>query len=168
MNYSFFGTCANDYEQLFNCLDTIIKQTIQPSQIILVNSGNKDIKRFILEKLHKKSIKLLYVKKHLSRVRALNIAIDLLNTPYAFRFDTRTRFSKSYAENSLKVLNDKDLGASIVGGVPEIIDEKNNPESKLCAEIMNRSYIFFYQSIETKNILGFALRYIWVVLKQIC
>ena len=156
MNYSFFGTCANDYEQLFSCLDTIIEQTIQPSQIILVNSGEKDIKRFILEKLHKKNIKLLYVKKHLTRVRALNIAIDLLNTTYAFRFDTRTRFSKSYAENSLRVLNDKDLGASIVGGVPEIIDEKNSPESKLCAEIMNRSYIFFYPKHRNKEYSGFC------------
>ena len=45
MNYSFFGTCANDYEQLFGCLDTIIEQTIPPNQIILINSGEKEIKK---------------------------------------------------------------------------------------------------------------------------
>ena len=154
MNYSFFGTCANDYEQLFGCLDTIIEQTLEPTQIILVNSGVKKIKRILLEKLINKNIKLVYIKKNLSRVCALNVAIDFLNTTYAFRFDTRTRFSNCYAENSLKILQDKYLGASVVGGVPEIISEKNSSESKLCSEIMNRSYIFFYPKHRNKKYSG--------------
>ena len=47
MKYSFFGTCVNDYEQLFDCLETMIEQTIMPSQIILVNSGEKNIEKLI-------------------------------------------------------------------------------------------------------------------------
>ena len=43
MKYSFFGTCANDYEQFFGCLQTMIDQTIAPNQIILVNAGKKNI-----------------------------------------------------------------------------------------------------------------------------
>ena len=78
--------------------------------------------------------------------------LDPLEARFMYRFDTRTRFSKLYAENALKFLNDKDLGASIVGGVPEMIDEKNSPESKLCAEIMDRSYIFFYPKHRNKKI----------------
>ena len=156
MSYSFFGTCANDYEQLFGCLETIISQTIQPDEIILVNSGEKEIKKVILEKLSNKKVRLVYIRKNLSRVKALNYAIDLLNTFYAFRFDTRTRFSKCYAENSLKLLNDRYLGLAVVGGVPNIICEKNNPESKLCAEIMNSSYIFFYPKHRNKKYSGFC------------
>ena len=121
MNYSFFGTCANDYEQLFGCLETIIEQSIQPTQIILVNSGKKEIKDLILKNLNNKEIKLVYIRKNLSRVKALNTAIDFLNTNYAFRFDTRTRFSECYAYNSLKTFNDKCIKADVVGGVPEII-----------------------------------------------
>ena len=49
MNYSFFGTSANDYQQLLGCLETIIQQNIQPAQIILVNSGEKEIKREEIE-----------------------------------------------------------------------------------------------------------------------
>ena len=86
----------------------------------------------------------------------MNTSIDLLNTTYALRFDTRTRFSRYYAENSLKVLNDKDIGAVVVGGVPDIISQKNNFESKLCSEIMNRSYIFFYPKHRNKNYTGFC------------
>jgi len=156
MNYSFFGTCANDYEQLFGCLKTIIEQSIQPNQIILVNSGKKEIKDLILKKLNNTEIKLVYIRKNLSRVKALNTAIDFLNTNYAFRFDTRTRFSKCYASNSLKALNDENLGADVVGGVPKIICEKNNSESKLCSEIMDRSYIFFYPKHRNKKYSGFC------------
>ncbi len=156
MNYSFFGTCANDYEQLFGCLETIIEQTIQPSQIVLVNSGEKEIKKVILEKLKNKNIRLVYIKKKLSRVKALNTAIDYLNTNYAFRFDTRTRFSKSYADNSLKTLNNKYLDADVVGGVPKVISEKKNFEAKLCSEIMDRSYVYFYPKHRNKKYSGFS------------
>ena len=126
MNYSFFGTCANDYEQLFGCLKTIIEQSIQPNQIILVNSGKKEIKDHILKKLNNTEIKLVYIRKNLSRVKAL------------------------------KALNDENLGADVVGGVPKIICEKNNSESKLCSEIMDRSYIFFYPKHRNKNYSGFC------------
>ena len=43
MNYSFFGTCSNDHNQLFGCLRTILNQTISPKEIILVNSGDANI-----------------------------------------------------------------------------------------------------------------------------
>ena len=65
MNYSFFGTCANDYEQLLECLETMIEQTIPPNQIILVNSGEKEIKKVILQKLINKNIELIYKKKNI-------------------------------------------------------------------------------------------------------
>ena len=37
MIYSFFGTCHNDHKQVFDCLKTIISQSIVPREIILVN-----------------------------------------------------------------------------------------------------------------------------------
>ena len=76
MSYSFFGTCADDYDQLFGCLKTIIKQTVLPEEIIIVNSGEKYIKDKILEMLYLKKIKLIYISGKFSRVKSLNIAID--------------------------------------------------------------------------------------------
>ena len=54
MTYSFFGTCVNDYEQLMSCIKTILNQTILPKQIIIVNSGDKDIKSKILNQIDSK------------------------------------------------------------------------------------------------------------------
>ena len=80
MRYSFFGTCANDHKQFFGCLDTILEQSYLPEQIILINSGEKDIKKEICKKLNDKNISLVYIFEKLSRVKALNIAIDKIRS----------------------------------------------------------------------------------------
>ncbi len=155
MTYSFFGTCANDHEQFFDCLETMLWQSVSPKEIILINSGEKDIKEIIQNKINKK-IKFIYIFKKLSRVKALNLAIELSNSKYSFRFDSRARFSKKYAESALDILRNKKLKAEVIGGVPEILNEKNNFESILCSEIMNRSYIFFYPKHRDLYYSGYA------------
>ena len=156
MSYSFFGTCLNDYEQLMCCLKTILNQTILPKQIIIVNSGDRDIKRNILNQIDAKYIELVYILKKMPRVSALNIALNKSNSDYSLRFDTRSRFNENYAFNALKVLNDENINAKVVGGVPSIISESNSFESKLCGELMSRSYIFFYPKHRNIKYSGYA------------
>ena len=103
MNYSFFGTCSNDHNQLFGCLRTILNQTISPKEIILVNSGDSNIELDIGNMINQEKIKFVYIHKKLARVESLNLALDNSTADYSFRFDTRTRFSKDYAEKGLKV-----------------------------------------------------------------
>ena len=156
MKYSFFGTCANDYEHFFGCLQTILEQTKKPSEIILVNGGEKDIENLILSKLKNSEITLVYIKKKLSRVKSLNLALDSSTSEYSFRYDTRTRFSNTYAENALEILNDKTIIAEVIGGVPEIIPEENNYQSIISSQIMNRPYIFFYPKHRNIKYSGYA------------
>ena len=156
MKYSFFGTCSNDYEQFFGCLQTIIEQTKQPKQLILVNSGRMDIEKKILNKLNNSDIKLVYIMKKLNRVKSLNIAIDCSNSEYSFRYDTRSRFSKNYAENALKTLSDKSPLVGVVGGVPNVIPETNNFEATICSQILKRPYIFFYPKHKNIKYSGYS------------
>ena len=65
MNYSFFGTCANDYDQLFGCLKTILNQSIIPKEIILVNAWCVNIKKKILNIIQQKEIKFIYFEEKL-------------------------------------------------------------------------------------------------------
>ena len=156
MSYSFFGTCSNDYNQLFECLNTILNQSILPKEIILINSGEDEIENYIIQKLKSKNIKLVYITKKASRVKSLNLALDQSSSKYSFRFDSRSRFSKFYAENALKILEDKYLKVAVAGGVPNIIPEKNNFEAILCSEIMKRFYIFFYPKHRNINYEGYV------------
>ena len=73
MDYSFFGTCSNDHNQIFGCLKTILNQSILPKELILVNSGEIDIEKKILNLIKNTDIKLVYIKAKLSRVKSLNI-----------------------------------------------------------------------------------------------
>ena len=156
MSYSFFGTCSNDHEQFFECLHTMINQSILPNEIILIDSGEEGIEKNIIDKLKNKNIKLVYVSKKASRVISLNLALDKSSSKYSLRFDSRSRFSKSYAENALKILEDKSLKVAVTGGVPNIIPEKNDFVAILCASIMKRSYIFFYPKHRNINFDGYA------------
>ncbi len=156
MTYSFFGTCVNDYDQFFGCLQTILEQTKPPNQIILIDGGDKDIEKKILKKLRNSEINLVYIKKKLNRVKSLNIAIENSLSEYSFRFDTRTRFANDYAENALNILNDKSSIVEVIGGVPRIISEVNNFEGITCSKIMNRPYIFFYPKHRNIKYSGYA------------
>ena len=40
MSYSFFGTCFNDHHQLFDCLLSIVNQTVPPTNN-LINPDNE-------------------------------------------------------------------------------------------------------------------------------
>ena len=126
MNYSFFGTCYSDHQEFFDCLQTILDQTIRPKEIILVNSGEINIEKKILDKIGNKEIKLVYISTKVSRVKALNLAVDKSSSKYSFRFDTRSRFTKDYAENALLALQNKSLEAAVVGGVPNVIVARVN------------------------------------------
>jgi len=156
MNYSFFGTCYSDHKQFFDCLQTILDQTIRPKEIILVNSGEINIEKKILDKIDKKEIKLVYISSKVSRVKALNLAIDKSSSKYSFRFDTRSRFSRDYAENALLALQNKKLDAAVVGGVPNVISSSNKFIPKLCAEIMGRSYLYFFPKHRNINYSGYS------------
>ena len=156
MSYSFFGTCYSDHEQFFGCLKTILDQKIRPSEIILVNSGEVNIEKKILDKINNKEIKLVYIHSKLSRVKALNLAIEKSSSKYLFRFDTRSRFSEDYAEKAIFTLENKNLDAVVVGGVPKVKSCSNKFNPKLCAEIMDRSYLFFFPKHRNKNYDGYS------------
>ena len=156
MSYSFFGTCFNDYEQFFDCLKTILFQTIAPKEIILVNSGEENIEKEILDIINSTNIKLVYIYKSLTRVKSLNIALQRSTSKYSLRFDTRSRFSRDYAEKAINTLSNDNLNASVVGGVPIVKSESDKFIPNLCGEIMGRSYIYFFPKHRDTNYSGYS------------
>lgn len=154
MSYSFFGTCANDKKHLFGCLKTILNQSLLPQEIVLIDSGKKNIEKKILELISHKKIKLVYIFEDLPRVKALNKAIKKTSGDYLIRFDTRTRFSNNYAEKALNIM--KNHKKKFVGGVPFVIPENKKTISLICSGIMSRAYIFLYPRHRIPEFNGFS------------
>ena len=146
MSYSFFGTCFEDSNLLKDCLLSIHNQTIKPNEIILIDSSKSDrILKYLNEIFKLEKTKIIYKNINLPRVKALNFAISLSNSDFLIRFDSRTRFSKNYAELTLEIFNDKNkinFSLAVIGGRQNALPANPSLNAKLAAEIMNRSYIF--------------------------
>ena len=106
MTYSFFGTCYQDHTLVKSCIISILRQTINPKEIIIVDSGNSiEFKNWFVEKTTLHKIKPIYINENLPRVVALNKAIDFSSSQYLLRFDSRSEFPNNYAYYCIEKLN---------------------------------------------------------------
>ena len=88
-------------------------------------------------------IKLNYLEKDLTRIKALNLAIKKKTSHYIFRFDSRTRFKNNFAEEALNVFSNNP-NYVFIGGVPKIIASDTSFNATTSAGILSRSYVFGY------------------------
>ena len=158
MKYAFFGTCFEDTDILIGCLKTIANQSIPPNEVVIIDSSSKNIlKDQLLEIFKDLKTSLIYENISLPRVKALNYAISKTNSDYILRFDSRTRFDKYYAEESLKLINKKNSNNGVcgaVGGLQTPIPANNTRTAKVASEIMERAYIFGNPLYRRKNYNG--------------
>ena len=54
------------------------------------------------------------------------------------------------------MLSNGNLNIDVVGGVPTLIKSSNKFESKVCAEIMESSYLYFFPKHRNTNYTGFS------------
>ncbi len=158
MNYSFFGTCFEDYHLLIDCLKSMAKQTLPPNEIILIDSSEKgEIIKYLKELFENSRTLIKYENIALPRVKALNLAISKANSDYLLRFDSRTRFSENYAETSLKILKKTNRYKIILGSIgakQTAVPANNSINAKLAADLMNRAYVFGNPLYRRENYTG--------------
>jgi len=153
MSYSFFGTCFEDKEILVDCLISMANQSITPDEIIIIDSSKNPIDCKLLDDIFKSKITLIkYENIKLPRVEALNYAISKANSDYLLRFDARTRFSRNYAEEALKILDKINIGG--VGGRQSAYPANASINAEMAANIMDRSYVFGNPLYRRKNYSG--------------
>lgn len=111
MKVSLISTVLNEEKNIEKFIDSIVKQTRKPDEIIIVDGGSKDKTYSILKKYSKKGVKVFQKKGNISQGR--NYAIEKSKGDIIFTSDSSTRFSKDYVEKMLKGF-DKD--ADIVLG----------------------------------------------------
>ena len=158
MSYSFFGTCFEDKEILVDCLISMANQSIIPDEIIIIDSSKKPIDWKLLDDIFKSKVtSIKYENIKLPRVEALNYAITKANSDYLLRFDVRTRFSRNYAEEALKILDKKNIPKINIGGVggrQSAYPANASKNAEIAANIMDRSYVFGNPLYRRKNYSG--------------
>ena len=158
MKYTFFGTCFNDNQFLVDCLISMANQTIQPNEIVLIDASKKNkIIKIINEIFNSNTTNIVYKNINLPRVKALNYAISISSSDYLIRFDSRTRFSKNYAEEAVKLLTEKNKTQTLVGAVGArqcSFPANKSRDAKLASELMNRAYVFGNPLYRRENFSG--------------
>lgn len=98
------------------CLDSILKQTFLPDEIIIIDSSKKSkLGQFLKEKFPVKYPKISYLHSNVSLTRARNIGVERSSGEFVFFFDDDVILDKDYIKEVMKIfLNDKE---GKVGGV---------------------------------------------------
>ena len=158
MKYTFFGTCFDDIEIQVDCLKSMANQTIPPNELVLVDaSTSNSILKILNEIFNSQKTTIIYKKINYPRVKALNYAISKASSDYLIRFDSRTRFSKNYAEESIKLLNEKNkfrIVAAAVGARQKCIPANSSKTAKLASELMDRAYVYGNPRYRRQNYSG--------------
>ena len=120
---------------------------IKPKEIILINSGEENIENEIHDKIAGKKIKLIYIHRKLSRVSALNLAID----------KSSSEFSMINSFNSLTLTN--------FLSIRFVKMQKAQPlslRSDLQKKFFKKSIFFFLDGLKIKSFNNSAKSFILV------
>jgi len=124
MKISFISTVFNEEDNIEKFIDSILKQTKKPSEIIFVDGGSKDKTYEILKKYAKKNKKIkVFQEKGANIARGRNIAISKAKGEIIFASDAGCVIDRNWIKDTLKYFPEADI---VAGGYKGIY--KNNFE----------------------------------------
>lgn len=108
------------------CLDSILKQTYQDYEIILINDGSKDRSQEIIEKYKKDYPDKIvsYTQKNSGIAKTRNRGIQLSKGKYLFFIDNDDYIEKDYIEKFIKSI-EKSNADVVIGGYKRFDLERN-------------------------------------------
>lgn len=129
-------TCYNSEKWINECLYSIINQTHENLQILIIDDGSDDRSVDLIKRSADKRIE-LYCKEHSGISKSLNFAIDKIKGNYIARIDADDLCNPDRIEKQMGFLNNN-ASYGIVGSNFILIDEKsrkiqkvNNPEKNV-------------------------------------
>lgn len=153
-------TCYNSEKWINECLYSIINQTHENLQILIIDDGSDDRSVELIKRSDDKRIE-LYRKEHSGISKSLNFAIDKIKGNYIARIDADDLCNPDRIEKQMGFLNNNS-SYGIVGSNFILIDEKgrkmqkvNNPEKNVWIkeQLLRRCCIWNGSILMKKEIL---------------
>lgn len=127
MKFSIIIPCYNQSEYLDECLQSVINQTYDQWECIIVNDGSSDKTEEIALEWTKKDGRFSYfLKLNGGLSSARNFGIRKSDGNYILPLDADDKISDNYLELALKIF-EKDSEVKLVYGQAEFFEAKNEP-----------------------------------------
>ena len=122
----------NPGDELNDAIDSILKQTLLPNEVILIDDGSNEFSKKKITKLLKKNrnskLKLFVNNTNIGLTKSLIKAVKLSSGKFIARIDSDDIWRSSHLEYSIKALIQS--GASLVGGEGEPFSKMKKKISK--------------------------------------
>lgn len=137
-NISIIVPVYNTGKNLKKCLDSIINQTMQNFEIIIINDGSTDDSEEIINKyLEKNKDKITYISKGNEGVaKARNLGIKLAKSDYILFVDSDDYIDKKLIENVMPYI---EKNIDIIKFKIQRVDENGNTLEKVAGPIFNKT-----------------------------
>ncbi|MBI5182945.1 MAG: glycosyltransferase family 2 protein [Nitrospinae bacterium] len=148
LSTSYIICTKNRPDDLRRCIRSIVKQTILPNELIIVDAGRiKNIKEDVEDILTNTKIPLLYIHTEPGLTRQRNIGIDHAKEDIIFFLDDDVVVYREYNEEMLNVYRLK--GDNRIGGVEGTIT--NDPIPNPLLDIFRRVFLLSNNIIDGKG-----------------
>lgn len=168
MKVSIIVPVYNVYEYLRKCLDSLVNQTYQNIEIIVVNDGTKDNSQDIIDEYKKKYSKIIksYIKENGGLASARNFGVDKATGKYIMFVDSDDYIDTRMVEKLVKTANEKN--SDIVVSNFYRVEDNNAIENKtfnIISDSIYKNYILncsgaCWQLIKRELFIKYNLRFL--------
>ncbi len=127
------------------------EEWIEGSELIIVSAGSTDNTNKILKKFsNNKDFQIIIKNEHLSKIKAINLAVSRSNNDILVFSDCRQKMKKGSIKNLVHNFNDKNVGTV----TSTMMDSKNNTRASIIRKILNNIAITESESGSCLNVYG--------------
>lgn len=135
---TFAGTVYNEEKNIREFVESMLNQSVEPDEVIIVDGGSKDKTYEILKEYARKNKKVKVIQKIGANIpTARNIYMREARGDILFTGDAGTKYEKDWIKKLLKVFDE--TGADIVGGLCFPKEPKNNFEKIIASRFPDYS-----------------------------
>ena len=119
MKISIIVPVYNAEKYIGTCIDSILKQTYQNFELLLINDGSSDNSLEVLNQYSKKDKRIRVIdQKNIGVAKTRNKGIQLARGEYIAFIDNDDYIDEDYLEQFMNVCNNQDI---VIGDIEELI-----------------------------------------------
>ena len=116
-------TVYNGERYILDSLSSVFNQSFNNWSLLIIDNNSNDNTKSILEKIDDYRVKIIYLDKNISRVRALNLGVSKIDTELVAILDSDDIAASLWLEQALEFYS-KNKSIGVISGWAKLIDKE--------------------------------------------